>query len=185
MSSGTRKGQFFIIGAIFICVLLFFGIAPTIQITESTADDMTMLADNLQKEMPHALNIGINSSDPTGTLYNFTEFSENAVAERGVDLDVFWVVFSPMEDSVNVSAGNFMDTARTIGVNVSGTYKDLYVGTDAVNSTVFAVTGYTFEVRLGIDGEETRATLLSNKTSIYSAISMERGDDIVRKELLA
>lgn len=185
MSSGTRKGQFFMIGALFICALLFFGITPMITITDSPTFDMDMISENLRKELPHALNIGINNSSPLETLYNFTDFSRDAVLSRGVDLDALWVVFTPLDGSVNVSAGNFMDSSIIIGVNVSGTYKDIYVGADAINSSDFSVSAYTFNVTLTIDGEETEATLLSNKTSIYSLLSLERGNNVVRKELLA
>jgi hypothetical protein len=186
MSSGTRmKGQFFMIGAVFICVLLFFGISPAIQVTSPPSDDMDFLAGNLQKEIPHALNTGINSSDPLGVLYNFTEFSEDAVLGRGIDLGVLWVVFMPGAGNVNVSAGNLMDSGKTVSVNISGTCKDIYVAGGAVNSTLFTVSGYTFDAEVTADGEITKAALLSNKTSIYSVISMERGEKVVRKELLA
>jgi hypothetical protein len=185
MSSGTRKGQFFMIGAVFICALLFFGIAPSIRVTNPHSDDMDFLAANLQREMPHALNTGINSSDPLGVLYNFTEFSENALSGRGIDLGAVWVVFIPGGGTVNVSAGNFMDSAETVGINVSGTYNDLYVGSGAVNSTTFDISGYTFYAEVTADGEDMKATMLSNKTSIYSVISLERGEKVVRKELLA
>jgi hypothetical protein len=185
MSSGTRKGQFFMIGAVFICALLFMGLSPVMRVTEAPADDMGFLAENLRKELPHALNIGINSSDPLGVLCNFTDFSRNALTGRGIDLDAMWVVFIPGDGSVNVSVGNFMDTQKTVGINVSGTYSELSVDPDAVNSDIFTVTGFTYDAVLTVDGEATPATLLSDKTSIYSAISLERGENVVRKELLA
>ncbi len=186
MSSGTRmKGQFFMIGAVFICALLFFGIAPAIQVTSPPSDDMDFLAGNLQKEMPHALNTGINSSDPLGVLCNFTGFSGDAVLGRGIDLGVLWIVFMPGDGDVNVSAGNFMDSGETVGVNISGTYRDIYVAAGTVNSTLFTISGYTFDAEVTAGGESTKAVLLSNKTSIYSVISMERGEKVVRKELLA
>lgn len=179
------KGQFFILGAVFICALLFSGVSPIIRITETPTDDMNVLGRNLQKELPHALNIGMNSSEPLGVLYNFTDFSRDTVMSRGIDLDVLWVVFMPEDGSMNVSAGNFMDSAKTIGINISGTYGDLYVGSDEVNSSVFAVSGSVFDVTVTIDSDVTQATLLTNKTSMYSTISLQRGQNIVRKEILA
>ncbi|UCD03099.1 MAG: hypothetical protein JSV63_00475 [Candidatus Aenigmatarchaeota archaeon] len=179
------KGQFFIIGAIFICVLLFFGISPTIQITGSPSTDMEMIAENLRKEFPPALNIGINSSAPLMTLQNFTTFAKNRVLDRGVDLDVLHVVFIPSNGSTNVSVYNSMDVAKVIGVNVSGTHRDIEANLDTLNYSIFTVPVYGFNLTLNIDGDETYSFLLSNKTSIYSLISLERGDDVVRKELLA
>ncbi len=185
MSSGARKGQFFMIGAVFICVLMFFGISPAIQLTDVPSEDMGFLAENLQEELPRALNIGINSSDSLGTLYNFTGFSGDILSGRGIDLYVLWVVFEPCDGEVNVSAGNFMGEQKTVGINVSGTYSGLSVDSDAVDSDVFAISGYTFDAEVTMDGETMQAELLSNKTSIYSFISLERGEHVVRKELLA
>ncbi len=84
MSSGTRKGQFFMIGALFICALLFFGITPMITITDSPTLDMDMISGNLMKELPHALNIGINNSNPLETLHNFTDFSRDAMKATAI-----------------------------------------------------------------------------------------------------
>ncbi len=187
MSSGTSglKGQFFLIGAVFICALLFFGISPVIKITNAPAEDMSILGENLQRELPHALNIGINSSEPLNTLYNFTGFSRDTVMSRGIDIDAMWVIFIPEDGSMNVSAGNFMDSAKTFGINVSGTHTDIYVAIDAVNSSVFPVSGPTFDVTVTFDSDVTQATLLTNKTGMYSVIALERGENTVRKEILA
>ncbi len=179
-----RKGQFFIIGAIFICALFFFGVSPVMKISKSPADDMNFIADNLQKELPHALNIGVNSSVPVDTAYGFMNFSRDTVLSKGVALEAVWVIFLPINGSINASAGN-LDMPGTVGVNVSGTYGGIYVGVDSVNSSVFAVSEPVFNVTVTVSGESFHATLLTNKTSIYSTLSLEREGNTVRKEILA
>jgi len=180
-----RKGQFFIIGALFICILLFFGLSPDISISRTETEDMLIVAENLETEFPHALNIGVNSSDPVGTLYNFSLFSIGAAGNRRINLTSFWLVFLEGDGNVNVSAGNFMGSAKNFVINISGVSKNLYVDSGSVNSTLFSVSGYKFNVSIVVDNELTEATLLFNKTSIYSMLSLERGENIVRKEILA
>jgi len=179
------KGQFFIIGALFICILLFFGMGPQISITRTATGDMNMLGKNLQKEMPHALNIGINSSDQLGILHNFTLFSIDAVKKRRIDPGCYWLVFQPGGGQVNVSAGNFMGSPKTFEINLSGVTEDLYVDPGAINSTLFSVSGYTFDVTILVDDESAAFTLLTDKTSVYGSLTLERAGNVVRKEILA
>ena len=179
------KGQFFIVGAIFICALLFFGIAPTIRVTDSPSADMELTAENLAKEYPHALNIGINSSAPLQTLYNFTVFSESNLLDRGIDFNILWIVFRPLDGSTNVTIYNAMDSSKVVGVNVSGTYTDIEAPLNNFNNSVYSVPVYGFNFSVTIDGDETEGFAISNKTSLYSLISLERGTNLVRKELLA
>jgi hypothetical protein len=189
MFTGSRarktKGQFFIIGALFICILLFFGMSPQVNIIRAGTADMEWVGKNLQKEFPHALNIGINKSEPVSVLYNFTLFSIDAVEQGRTDLDCHWLVFRREAGQVNVSGGNFMDSPLNFDLNVSGVSKTLYVENGTVNSTMFPVSGYTFDVTVLIEGESASFTLLANKTSIYGGLELERGGNLVRKEILA
>ena len=179
------KGEFFIIGALLICSLLFFGMGPGTRITETTTADMDRFGENLAKELPHALNIGVNASDPAGTVQNFTEFSRDALEKHGIDLKCYWLVFMPDGGNVNVSVGNFMGSGKTFGINVSGNFKYVYAADGTVNSSLFSVSGYKFDVTIGVDDWLTEKRMLTNKTGIYSLISLERGDGVVRKEILA
>lgn len=179
------KGQFFIIGALFVCVLLYFGIGPTMDVSGTGSDDMNRLARNLQKEFPHALNIGINGSAPIQTLRNFTLFSISSLEEGRIDLTCHWLVFRYAGDQVNVSVGNFLGSPEVFYVNVSGTAKGIYAGDGMVNSSLFPVAGYTFDASVTVDGETDRFTMLTNKTSIFSELTLSRSGNVIRKEILA
>ncbi len=184
MSSG-RKGQFFMIGALFMCILFYLGAAPLIHVDESPGSDMARLSENLESEFPHALNLGLNESAPVATLYNFTKFAELMSSTRGIDLDVLHVVLSSRDAAMSVSVINVMGEAKTVGINVSGTYKALYVPDSSANSTTFTATGYTYDVTISYDAESADALMTTNKTWLYSAIYLQRGDDVVRKEIYA
>ncbi len=179
------RGQFFIIGALFVCVLLFFAMGPMINIASTGTGDMERLGLNLQAEMPHALNIGINGSAPIGVLRNFTLFSMSAVSGHRIDPACYWVVFEPLPGQVNVSAGNFMGSPLDFEINVSGVAKVLHAEDGTVNSTTFAVPGYSCDVTVTADGEPAAMTLLTNKTSMYGSMTLERAGNVVRKEILA
>lgn len=184
MSSG-RKGQFFLIGAIVVCLLLFFGLSPIVRLTETGSGSIEEVSDNIGYELPHALGLGVNASDAAGTMMNFTAYALSTSEDMGADVECLWVIFEPFQGSVNVTAGNFMDSAKTLGINVSGTYGTLYVGTGTQNSSTFATPGYTFDLEVTVDGDAFGAEVLTNKTSIYSLIYVSSGDNSARKEILA
>jgi len=179
------KGEFFLIGALLICLLLFFGLPPEIRMESTAAEDLRFFSDNLGHEIPHALNLGLNGSDPVGTLYNFTGFSISRATDLRFNMTCYWVLFMQQGNAVNVTAGNFMGSARTFEIEVDGNKKYLQVTPDGVNSTTFAVSGYTFKVIINSGGDSKEATLLTNKTSVYSFISLDRRGSTVRKEILA
>ncbi len=179
------KGQFFIIGALMVCTILYFGMGPNMDISGTGSDDMNMIARTLQKEMPHALNIGIKGSAPIQTLRNFTLFSVSSLGKGRIGLTCHWLVFREAGSQVNVSAGNFMGSPKVFYVNVSGTEKAIYAGDGMVNSSLFPVSGKKYDASVTVDGEKDAFTLLTNKTSIYSELTLSRSGNVVRKEILA
>lgn len=192
MSARTRpgrmkgmKGQFFIVGSLFICVILFFGTGLRFGISETGTADMNQLGTNLQNEMPYALNIGINESDPAGTLAGFTIFSINAIEQRRINVSLYWVVFEPLDGMVNVSVGNFMDSQKTFSIGVNGVEKDIGVEPGSVSSDTFPVTGVVYDAGIQLPGESASLTLLFNKTSMYGSLELFRADNAVRKVIIA
>ncbi|MBN2330961.1 MAG: hypothetical protein JXC85_04030 [Candidatus Aenigmarchaeota archaeon] len=179
------KGQFFIIGALFVCTILYFGLGPSFDISVTGSEDMNVLAGNLQKELPHALNIGINASAPISTLRNFTLFSIDSLRQGRIDLGCYWLVFRYTGGQVNVSAGNFMGEPKVFYVNVSGVSNGIYAADGAVNSSMFDAAGPTFDVSVTVDGETSSFTQLTRKTSIFSQLTLSRSGNIISKEILA
>jgi hypothetical protein len=179
------KGQFFIIGALFVCTILYFGIGPTLDVAGPESQDMGRLALNLQKEFPHALNIGINGSAPLETLRNFTFFSAASLEEGRIGLTCYWLIFRDAAGKVNVSAGNFMGEPLIFHVNVSGVSMGIYADEGEINSSAFSVPGYSYDASVTVDGERSGFTLLTNKTYIYSELTLTRSGNVVRKEILA
>jgi hypothetical protein len=179
------KGQFFLVGALVVCMLLYAGLAPLSMVQLEPAQDASILSENMQAEMPRALNIGISSSDPAGTLIGFCNFSRSAAASRGIEMDAVFVVFEASSSGIVATAGSAASGNAIIGVSVSGTYEELTVSAGSVNATVFPAGGETFDVYLYSSGETSYATIPSNKTSLVAVVSLSRGDTFIRKEILA
>ncbi len=184
MYSG-KKGQFFLVGALAICMLLFFGLTPAVRLVSTSSAGIENIAKNLEMEIPHAASVGVNASNAAGVLTNFTVYALSAASDSGAELDCLWVLFEPMAGSMNVTAGNFMDSPVTLEINISGTYKTLYANAGTQNSTTFSTPDYTFLLEMEVDGKTFSADILTNKTSVYSLISVSSGDNSARKEILA
>lgn len=179
------SGQFFIIGALFVCILLFLGVAPAFHISQTNTADMDRLLDNLEIEFPRALNIGINTSKPQQVLYNFTNYTKNHASGKRINFSCYWVTFIQEAGNVNVSVGNFLHQAKDFSIGVWGTAKNIYVGYESVNSSLFAVPKYYYNVTITVDSDVESFELLANKTSLYSIITLERNGNTLKKKILA
>ncbi len=184
-TGGRMKGQFFIIGALLICSLLYIGLAPTISVTVADSADMGRLAENMESELPHALNIGAVSPGVPGALMGFSNFSADAAHGRGISMKCLWVAIEPGQGSVNVTVGNLMGAEETVGIDVDGTYMAVRVPDGAFNYTELPVSGPSFTVNITHADGGTAAEMPSNKTSLYAFLQLSRGGDVTRKEILA
>jgi len=184
-SGKPMKGQFFIIGALIICVLIFFGLPLGIDLVTTGSDDLSGIAGNLETEFPHALNTGINRTAPVATLHNFSLASKDYCLARMADFRTLWVVFEYDNGDFNVTAGNFFGESKTVTVNISGDVRDITVPQGSENSTLFSTAGSRFSTGVSLDGDTTEFVLVANKTSFFCTLSLGRGGDIVKKQILA
>ena len=181
-----RKGQFFIIGGLLLAFLMFFGMSIGVNLVTTKTGDLKHVAYNLEAELPHALNIGVNDSSAAWTLRNFTLFSVDRLRGRGTSLTCLWVIFSGTGSGLNATAGNFMGGGRLVSLNVSGTVEGLWVDDQGTNSTLFPVADQNFTAGVSFDAHEWEEVLLTNKTSLYIYVSLARSaDDVMIKEILA
>jgi hypothetical protein len=179
------KGQFFLVGALVVCMLLYAGLVPFSWVQDDVSQDVRALSGNMEEEMPRALNIGVNTSDPSGTLIAFCNFSRENAALRGLDMEAVFVVFEASPSGIMATAGNAAGEDATVGIDVLGTYRELSVPAGMINSTAFAAGGQTFDVSVSVGGETSYATIPSNKTSLLATLTISRGDTLIRKEILA
>lgn len=179
------KGQFFIIGALMVCIAMFFGLPPEIGIASTYSDDMAAAGGNLGAELPHAMNLGINGSGAVPTLVNFTSYAKQTLAARRMSIESFWVVFESEGSTLNVTVGNFLGSERTFYIDVSGSPVAMTAGDGQTNSTILSVSGPVLNVTVSAGGSERAFVIPAGKSSLYSEVTLRRGGDAARKEILA
>jgi hypothetical protein len=178
------KGQFLILGAVLLCSLFFIGLPPSRPLAESPAGDMGYLAANLEKEFPHALNLGLSEGDPRGIMENFTGWVRDVAGSLLVDFSSFWMFSEPDPASGNVTIvlGNYMGTGMNVDVDLGGNRRNVFVADGDSESVTFPSVGpeYVLDVMFGSDARS--FTWQRDKVSVFLLLQLERGGNIIRKE---
>lgn len=179
------KGQFFILGGVLLCVLFYLGMPSTSQLVRTFTEDLKYLADNVELEIPKALNLGLNESKPITDLFDFTQVVNNMLSERNIDFTALWVVTQPKNSDVNITVGNFLGSLKTVTLNLSGDVKNLLVANNSTNSTLFSSVAAQFNLTISFDTTEKVLTLVRDKVNLYSSFELERGEDSAKREIEA
>ena len=180
------KGQFFVLGAIIICTLFFLAFPRFAPLISQPAADMAYLSKNLQRELPHAMNLGLNESDILGRMTNFTHFLERVMLERRIGYSSMWLIIrNQSATDLNVTGGNFLGEDVTVSLNVSGAVKDLAMPNGTTNSTVFSGVGSLFNITISFGEQEKTAELARDKASLCAFYQLARGDDLIVNDITA
>jgi hypothetical protein len=181
-----RKGQFFILGAFMLCALFYMGMPKEGQLLTPVLHDLTYLSDNLEKEIPNALNLGLKENKPITSLKNFTGFADRIMLERFVNFTTLWIVTENITaNDLNITAGNFLDSGnKTVSITIGATSINLTAPYNTTNSTSFGSNpGIAFNMTILFDAQNATVEWQRDKINIYVFIQMKRGDDILRKEV--
>jgi hypothetical protein len=181
------KGQFFIVGAILVCSLFFAGLPKFAPIISQPSGDLTYISSNLNGELPHALNIGLNDSDPIGRMENFTHFLERSLLDRNINFTSLWLVVENQSSNLNVTGGNFLgeDVAVTINVTDSSgsTVQPLVLLNGTVNSTTVSSVDQAYNITVTFFDQEESAEYPRDKVSLYAFYRLTRGDDLIQNHV--
>jgi hypothetical protein len=183
-AGGSLRGQFFLWGAFLICLLFFLGfigMKGTFVTTET--QDMEFFFGNIEKELPKALNLGLNGSGAVNTLVNFSRFLESSMGERYIDMKLLWLFTEASGTDVNITVGNFLGADETIGLNLSGSFKNLTVPYNSTNSTVFSLVSQTFNLTVSFAGHRKTVGMVRDKVNLYGFINLSRGKEFVQGDI--
>ena len=185
MYGRQRKGQFFLLGAIFICTL-FFAMLPAHNIAGTgKASDMSELSDNLESEIPRALNlILLDGGEPT-ELGDFMDFVRDRSAERYISFQGLWVVFEPDPSSPgdwDIHAGNWLRSPVSLFVVVDSSDINMDLDYQETGTRSLAGVSSSPDVQVSFKDRSCSGTLSRDKTSLYSFTSLTRGEDVVVSE---
>jgi hypothetical protein len=182
---GKRKGQFFILGAVLICMLFFVGLPLYGPQLQSYREDLSFVSSNLEPEFPRALNLGLKEGSGTAGLADFSAFSRDILAGQNVRLRALWVVSEPYGADLLVTVGNFMGAGQTVNVTVGGDSRTLFVQDNSTEIAVFPGVPDSFQITVGFPGHSRTADWVRGKVSLYAFIEASRGNDVAAKEIEA
>ncbi|MBU0898429.1 MAG: hypothetical protein KKB03_03240 [Nanoarchaeota archaeon] len=197
MKKRKKKGQFFILGAIMLIILFFGGLQFGRPLMHQDTEDLGYIFDNIEYELPYALNLGINKTTPIITLTNFTRYLDESL--YFANFSTLWVVTDNVDfglgqifHTVNVTVGNFLDYNVTVNVTFDGSSINVTVPNNQTNFTTFEFnTGaapmgvYNFDLKLEFDGTTRymNNTVL-DKYNFYALVKLQRGNDFKKEEIV-
>jgi hypothetical protein len=180
-----KKGQFFLLATVLLCVLFFVGLhfsyPSTKVITQTFSDDMNYLYENMKKEFPHTLNLGLNDSNPVEHLTNFSIFTKRIMNEHYTNLSLLWLITENSSSSdLNITAGNFLDHPTIVILNISGDIKNISVNVNSTNSTIFYSIPSQFNMSVRFNSEESKLLLERDKVNLYTFLKLERRERLLK-----
>jgi hypothetical protein len=184
--SGRLKGQFFMLGAILLCGLFFVALPAGTTLTGSHTLDMTRLADNLEGEIPHALNLAMLEDGNPSKLGDFMGFSRDKTGERYISLEGLWVVAVPDGASpgdIDVHAGNWLGRPVTVSITAGGPGQEIALDDGESDSRSFSGVGDDFTLEVSFEGRAWSGQVARDKTNLYSYIRLSRGENSIVKEI--
>ena len=183
------KGQYFLLGAIIIITLFFTGFYlvknESLFASSYEANDLKYLFYNTQSEYPRAFNYGINESDITGRLRNFTEFSRSVYSGNILNFTALCIYTTNISDNLNVTVINYLGSDTQVELNVSGTVKNLTVAEGGINSTLFMVVSPKFVMTVRFNSQEKQLSMVRDKYNLYSYLQLRRVSEIIKGSVLA
>jgi hypothetical protein len=79
---GKLKGQFFILGSLLLCVILFAGLPAMVSPGASETGDLSVLSGNLETEVPMAVNLAMIEDGNPGKDPGPLPWSRDALARH-------------------------------------------------------------------------------------------------------
>lgn len=181
--TGRRKGQFFILGAVLICMLFFVGLPLYGPQLQSYRKDLSFVSGNLESEFPRALNLGLRSGSGTAGLAGFSAFSRDMLAGQNVRFRTLWLVAEPQDSRVLVTMGNFMGAGQAVNVAIGGESRSIYVQDNSTEIAVFSGVPDSFQISVGFPGHSKTSTWVRGKVNLYAFLESSRGSDVVAEEI--
>ncbi len=183
------KGQYYLLGAIILTMLFFTGLylvkTESMFTTSYKSDDMKFLFYDIQSEYPRAFNFGINESDITGKLRNFTEFTNNMLTGSLINFTSLWIYTINISDNLNVTVGNHLGYDTIVQLNISGSVQNLSVMDGGINSTIFPVVGSKFNMTVNFNSNQKKLSMMRDKYNLYSYIQLQRANEMTKGGVLA
>jgi len=188
-SSGpARKGQFILLSGFVFLMLLLLALPRQKELVSSSPSDLSLLAENVVRELPRAYNFGLNESAPVSRLVNFSRFAQQTLRSQFINLSHIWIVsqVDPATNNLNLSAGNFLEQNVTASLNLSGTVQNITITMNATNNTIFSsVSTNPFNITIQVGSDIATVQWQRDKNNMFAIISLKRETQYIREEVNA
>jgi hypothetical protein len=174
-----RKGQFFILGALVLVILFSANLNMVQPIVSGPESYVNRFSANIQKELPKALNLGLNQSSVDTIMANFSRFVRDEMSSRQVNHSSLWLVAEGNISSsgVNVTIGNFLWKGASVTVILDGTQRVIYVPDNSTNSSVFSPVSEKYNITISYEGRSRTYEWHRPKASLYAYVSFLKEED--------
>lgn len=187
MSRGHRlKGQFFMIGAISLAVLFFLGLPTAMLSGTGGTEDMTVLAENLERELPMAINTILLEGESPSRLGEFLGFVRDNAGSRYMDLGVLCVAAIPDSGNpgdVTIHGFNWLGESTLLGVDIDGDSQQMALDDAGSGSLGYSGVSQGYDIQASWRGGSWSADLPRDKTSICCFLSLSREGNRIMKEI--
>ena len=178
------KGQFFVLGAILLASLFFVGLPITGYMTKTVSDNLNQFSDNIEAEFPKAMNLAIDAGN-IERLGEFSTFIDYQLSQRNTQFRNLWLSTEGIGNDVNITMGNYLDQDITIILNISDTIQMVFMPAETIDSVEFVNVAEQFTLRMTFPEIDRELNMQRDKINLYSFFGISRGDDVIRKEVLA
>ncbi|RLI96534.1 MAG: hypothetical protein DRO99_04270 [Candidatus Aenigmatarchaeota archaeon] len=186
------KGQFFIVGAILVCSMLFVAYPRFAPLIREPGGDIPYISANIQRELPRVMNLGVNESAMIASMSNFTAFLERSLSEKRINYTSLVVMFRNVttgSDGLNITVINELGSNVTLTITISGedygtivaSYPDLEDG--SVNTSSYIPVSNINNVTVAFGSQERTMEWPRDKASIYAFFRLTRDEDIIKNDV--
>ena len=183
---GKLKGQFFIAGALSLCVIFFLGLPALVIVSSTDTSDLVTLSDNLEKELPHSMNIAVRDSGNPADIGAFLDFIRTGTDDRLLDMEILWVVVVPDESNpgdIDVHAGNWLGRQESVTTSIDSQDASLELDDREIDSASLSGVSQEYDMAISFGGRSWTGTFPRDKTSMYVYLSLERGTERIVKDI--
>jgi hypothetical protein len=183
---GRLKGQFFIMGALVICVIFFAALPPAIISGTGNTRDMSLMAENLEREIPRAANLALLDDGSPESLGEFMDFIRESTREKYLGMESLWVVGVPDPDNPGDMAfysGNWLGRAATVYITADSLGISHVLDDQETGSSTLSGLASSFTLEVSFDGRTWSNTVSRDKATLYCYLSLARGENSVVKDI--
>ncbi len=185
MEGFVMKGQFFILGAILLSVMFFIGLPSAVNLVTPDLSDMEYLSENMEREIPVVINLDISDGTGTSHLEDFSSFLRSKMAERNINLSLFWIYSEPSGTDIITTTGNYMGKEESVTLTLNSDDRSFSVSDSSTNEETFGGTGTSPTLEVGFSATEKTMNITRDKHNLYCYLSLSRGNELIIREIVA